>query len=230
MPAPRAARDRWALKKWFPVYASSAFGFAEIGEIPANTEKHLIGRTVEISLYQITGDISQIPIKLKFQIVKVINGKAYTQFKGFELARDYLRSLVRRGTTKVDGIFDVETKDGVKLRVAVMAITQHRVKTSQEKAIRKIAKEVVEKAASNLTFDEFVQEAVLGKIASEVYNKARKIYPLRKVEVRKIKVLTSTFEIPLKLPEEVEKALKEEEKAAPVVSTTSSSSQTQSKS
>lgn len=222
MPARRPTRDKWLLKKWYTVYASSAFGFAEIGEIPANDEKSLIGRTVEISLYQITNDISQLPIKLKFQIVKVINGKAYTQFKGFELARDYVRSLVRRGTTKVEGYFDVTTKDGVDLRVAVMVITQHRIKTSQEKAIRKIAKEVVEKAASNLTFDEFIQEAVLGKIASEVYSKARKIYPLRKVEVRKIKVLTKTFDIPLKLPE----IQKEAEKEAKITEATATTPQT----
>ena len=208
MPAPRrAVRDRWALKKWYPVYASSAFGYAEIGEIPANSERSLIGRTMEVRLYQITGDFTQAHIKLKFQIVKVIDGKAFTQFKGFELARDYLRSLVRRGTTKVDGIFDVETKDRVKLRVAVMVITQHRIKTSQEKLIRKLAKEVIENRARMLAFDEFIQEAVLGKIASEVYNKARKVYPLRKVEVRKIKVLTRTFEIPLKLPVEIQASL-----------------------
>jgi len=210
MPAPRrAVRDKWALKKWYPVYASSAFGYAEIGEIPANSEKSLIGRTIEVRLFQITGDFTQAHIKLKFQIVKVVNGKAFTQFKGFELARDYLRSLVRRGTTKVDGIFDVETKDGVKLRVAVMVITQHRIKTSQEKLIRKIAKEVVENRAGALAFDEFIQEAVLGKVASEVYNRARKVYPLRKVEIRKIKVLTRTFEIPLKLPAEIEESLTE---------------------
>lgn len=205
MPTPRrAVRDRWTLKKWYPVYASSAFGYAEIGEIPANLEKSLIGRTIEVRLYQITGDFTQAHIKLKFQIVKVVNGKAFTQFKGFELARDYLRSLVRRGTTKIDGIFDIETKDGIKLRVAIMVITQRRIKTSQEKLIRKLTKEVVEKRARILAFDEFIQEAVLGKIASEVYNVARKVYPLRKVEVRKIKVLTRTFEIPLKLPVDIQ--------------------------
>ena len=51
-------------------------------------------------------------------------------------------------------------------------------------------KEVIEAKAQQLTFDEFVQQAVLGKIASEIYNAARKIYPLRKVEVRKSKLLT----------------------------------------
>jgi len=196
----RAARDRWATKKWFTVYASSAFGFAELGMVPANSEESLLGRVVEVSFYDITKDISQLPIKLKFQIVRVDGDRAYTQFKGFELSRDYIRSLVRRGTTRVDAIQDVVTKDGVELRVMTMVVTQHRVKTSQEKAIRKIMFEVVESKAKELEFDEFVQESVLGRIAAELEVRAKKIYPVRKAEVRKIKVLTPTFQIPLKMP------------------------------
>jgi len=194
----RAAREKWAAKKWYTVYASSAFGFAELGEIPANDDKSLLGRTMEVSMYDITKDISQLPIKLKFQIVRVEGNKAYTQFKGMELSRDYLREIVRRGTSKVSGIFDVYTKDGVHLRVFTLVVTMQRVKTSQKKAIRKISGEVVTEKASSLTLDEFVQEVVLGQVASEIFNKARKIYPLRKVEIEKIKVLTPTSEIPLK--------------------------------
>jgi len=196
----RRRRDKWSLKKWYTVYASSAFGFAELGLVPALTDEHLLRRTIEVSLFDLTKDITQLPYKLKFQIVKVEGNKAYTQFKGFELTRDYIRSLVRRGSSKIDGIFDVHTKDGVHLRVMVMAITLHRAKTSQKKAIRKIMKEIVEEFAAKLDFDAFIQEAVLGKISSEIFNRAKKIYPLRKCEVRKIKVLTPTFEIPLKTP------------------------------
>lgn len=198
------ARDKWSLKKWFTVYASSAFGFAELGEVPAFNEKQLLGRVMEVSLYDITKDISQLAIKLRFQIVKVEGNKAFTQFKGFELTRDYIRSIVRRGTTRVDSVVEVETKDGVRLRVFVMVVTKHRIKTSQARAIRKIAKEIVEEKAAKLDLDEFVQEAVLGKIASEVYNSAKKIYPLKKVEVRKIKVLSNIMKIPFKVPVEAE--------------------------
>lgn len=200
----KVARDKWMAKKWFTVYASSAFGFAELGIIPANSEKQLLGRVMEVSFYDITKDISQLPIRLKFQIVKVEDDKAFTQFKGFELSGDYIRSLVRRGTTRVDAIVNIETKDGIRLRVMAMTITMHRIKTSQEKAIRKIMTEVLLEKASQLTFDEYVQESVLGIIAQEIFNRAKKIYPIKKVEVRKIKVLTPVFEIALKTPEEAE--------------------------
>jgi len=99
---------------------------------------------------------------------------------------------------------NIETKDGIRLRVMAMTITMHRIKTSQEKAIRKIMTEVLLEKASQLTFDEYVQESVLGIIAQEIFNRAKKIYPIKKVEVRKIKVLTPVIEIALKTPEEAE--------------------------
>lgn len=200
----RKTRDKWAMKKWVRVLAPKAFGFADLGSIPANEPENALGRTVEVSFYDITKDPSQLHIKLKFQIVKVEDTTAYTQLKLMELTRDYIRSLVRRGTSRIDAILDVETKDGVKLRVMAMAVTISRVKASQKKAIRKIMFQLIEEKASQLDFDTFVQQAVLGNIASEIEVNARKIYPLKKAEVRKIKVLTSPFEIPLSKPEGIQ--------------------------
>ncbi|RLF12060.1 MAG: 30S ribosomal protein S3ae [Thermoprotei archaeon] len=176
-------------KATYKILASSAFGHAEIGHTMASSPENLIGRTIWVTLYSLTNDPSQQHIKLLFQIVKVEGDTAYTVFKGHDLARDYLRSLVRRGASRVDGIFDVTTKDGYRMRVMVLAITLKRAQTSQEKAIRKIMGQTVEQKAQQLNFDELVQEIVLGKVASEVFNAARKIYPLRRVEVRKSKVL-----------------------------------------
>ena len=197
----RAVRDKWMAKRWFTVLASSAFGFAELGLIPANDEKSILGRTIEVSFYDITKDISQLPIKIKFQIVDVDGDIAYTQFKGYELSRDYLRSLVRRGSSKIDAVRDITTVDGVDLRVMAMSVAIKRIKTSQIKAIRKIMFEIIDEKASILSFDEFIQESVLGRIAAEIQVRAKKIYPLKKAEIRKIKVLSPIYQVPLKKPE-----------------------------
>jgi small subunit ribosomal protein S3Ae len=50
-------------------------------------------------------------------------------------------------------------------------------------------KDITDGKAKELKFDSFVQEAVLGKIGSEIYNEAKKILPLRKIEVVKTKLL-----------------------------------------
>ncbi|MEM1798552.1 MAG: hypothetical protein QXX87_04940, partial [Candidatus Jordarchaeales archaeon] len=62
-------------------------------------------------------------------------------------------------------------------------------------AIRKIMEEVVKRKAEQLNYGEFAQEAVLGKIASEIYNLAKKIVPLRKCEIWKTKPIKARAKI-----------------------------------
>jgi len=185
----RRVRDKWRSKEWYTVKSPSYFGDVELGAIPADDPSKLVGRVIDATLYDITNDFAHQYLKMYFQVTDVDGNTAKTIFKGHEYSRDYLRSLVRRRTTRVDGLFNVTTKDGYKLRVAVSAFTLSRVKTSQEHVIRSIMKKIVEEKAAALTFDQFVQEVVLGKIASDIYNEAKKISPLRHVGIRKSKLL-----------------------------------------
>jgi small subunit ribosomal protein S3Ae len=157
--------------------------------VPSDAPEKLIGRTVDATLYDLTNDFAHQYLKMYFQITGVEGKTARTIFKGHEYSRDYLRSLVRRRTTRVDTVLDVTTKDGYRMRVGVCAFTLIRIKTSQEKTIRSIMRRIVQEKASVLTFDQFVQEIVLQKIASDVYNEAKKIAPLRHVGIRKSKLV-----------------------------------------
>jgi small subunit ribosomal protein S3Ae len=171
------------------VIAPSFFGNVELGSIPAQEPEQLIGRVVEATLYDITSDFSHHYLKMFFQVNELDGKTAKTLFKGHEYSRDYLRSLVRRRTTKVDALINLTTKDGFKLRIAVSALTLSRIKTSQEKIIRKIMEKIVHEKANALSLDQFVQEMVLGKIASDIYNQAKEVAPLRHVGIRKSKLI-----------------------------------------
>ncbi len=188
-------RDKWRGKAWHMVVAPPFFGNVELGSVPAEEPEQLIGRVVDATLYDITGDFSHQYLKMFFQISEIDGKTARTIFKGHEYSRDYLRSLVRRRTTKVDGLFNLTTKDGYKLRIAVSALTLSRIKTSQEKIIRDIMEKTVNEKASLLNLDSFVQEMVLGKIASDVYNEAKKVAPLRHVGIRKSKLVSAPPEV-----------------------------------
>jgi len=183
-------RDKWRSKRWFTVVAPQYFGSVEIGSVVADDPQKLIGRIVESTLYDVTEDFAHQYMKMYFQIINVEGRRALTMFKGHEYSRDYLRSLVRRRTTRIDCITDVTTKDGYKLRVSAVAFTLTRIKTSQEREIRTVMKRIIEEKAASLTFNQFVQEAVLGKIASDIYNEAKKIVPLRHVGIRKSRLLS----------------------------------------
>jgi small subunit ribosomal protein S3Ae len=185
----RPARDKWRGKDWYTVMSPPYFGGVELGTLPADDPSKIVGRVVDSTLYEITNDFAHQYLKIYFKVTDVEGKTARTIFKGHEYSRDYLRSLVRRRTTRVDGIFNVTTVDGYKLRLAVCIFTLSRVKTSQEQAIRAVMKKIVEEKAGALTFDQFAQELVLGKIASDIYNESKRIAPLRHVGIRKSKLI-----------------------------------------
>ncbi len=190
MPRQRASvRDKWKLKKWYTIVAPEVFGQAVLGSTPADDPDKLIGRVIETTLYDLTGDFTQVHVKLYFQIVKVEGDTAYTRFKGHELSRDYMKSLTRRKSSKIQGIFNITTKDGYGLRITATAFTSYRAKTSQKRAIRRIMQEKITAAARELTFDELIQAMLFGKLSALIFNDAKKIYPLRKVEIYKSKLL-----------------------------------------
>ncbi|MET1128672.1 MAG: 30S ribosomal protein S3ae [Thermoproteota archaeon] len=189
---PVSTRDRWRLKKWYEVVAPPVFGNTVLGTTPADDPRKLIGRVMETTLYDITGDFSLVHVHLYFQIVEVDeeNQRAFTRFKGHELARDYMKSLIRRKSSKVQGIYNVTTKDGYGLRITGVALTTYRCKTSQKRAIRKIMGEVITTRASEMSLDDLIKAMLFGQLANEIFEKAKKIYPLRKVEIYKSKLLT----------------------------------------
>ena len=184
----RRVKDKWRGKAWYTVVSPPYFGGVELGAIPADDPSKLVGRIVDATLYDITNDFAHQYLKMYFRVADVEGKTAQTIFRGHEYSRDYLRSLVRRRTTRVDGIFSVTTTDDYGLRLAVSVFTLKRIKTSQEQEIRAVMRKNVEEKASSLTFGQFVQELVLGKIASEIYNEAKKIAPLRHVGIRKSKL------------------------------------------
>jgi small subunit ribosomal protein S3Ae len=178
------------MKNWYVINAPPYFGGATIGSTPCDDPERVIGRVIEVTLYDITGDVSQQHLKMYFQVVGLKGDEATTIFKGHEYSQDFLKSLVRRRSTRVDGILKVTTKDGYTLRVSVVVFSVTRINNAQKTVLRKIIDRIVEDKAQNLTFDQFVQESVLGKIASDIYNEAEKIIPIRHIGVRKSRLLT----------------------------------------
>jgi len=189
----KAVRDKWKMKKWYQVLAPQEFGSIQLGTTPSYDADKLIGRVMEVTLFDITGDIAYAHVKLYFQIIKVEGEVAYTRFKGHEMLRDYVRSLTRRKSSKITGIFDIWTKDGHGLRVTCIAWTRFKCKTSQKKAIRKIMRDIVAEKAKEHTLGELISMMIFsdkeGSLAQLIEPAIRKIYPIRKVEVVKSKLL-----------------------------------------
>ena len=187
----RPKAERKPPKTIYTIYSPEYFGYKEIGTTWAYSPEQVIGRTIWVSLYTLTGDFSQQHLLIRFKIVRVKDTIAETVFYGHEYGREFVRSLVRRGTSRIDLITNLVTKDGFHLRVQTTAFTYNRIGRHSWKAktIRKIMKSILEEAASELALSQLSQEMVLGKTASDIYQEAKKITALRHVGVIKSKVL-----------------------------------------
>jgi small subunit ribosomal protein S3Ae len=183
-------KDKWREKKWVTVIAPESFNNAPIAYVPITDEKKAIGRVVEVTLFDILkGDPSQYQYKIYFQINRVEGDKAYSIFKGYEYAKEFLRSLIRRGSSKVTFVLDVKTKDNYLFRLKVIALTHKKLNTSRKHALRLIAKDVMTKTIPQMTIDQFVQATCYGKINSDIMAAAKKIIRMRHVGLEKVKLI-----------------------------------------
>jgi small subunit ribosomal protein S3Ae len=184
-------RDKWKLKSWVTVTASPSFGNAPIARVPLTDVEKPSGRVIETTLYDILKqDPQHYAFKLFFQIDKVEGETAHTVFKGHEYSREFLRSLIRRGSSMADFIHDYTTKDGYVVRVYCTALSQGKMNSSKKHDLRLIMDRVIGEKAGSMPYEGFAQELVLQKVASDVYNEAKKVTHLRHVGVRKSKLIS----------------------------------------
>jgi small subunit ribosomal protein S3Ae len=173
-------------KRWYTVLAPESFDRAEIGETLADEVEKVYGRTIETTLGELTDDQGANNTKLTFKITDVGSDTAYTEFIKHELTRDYVRSLVRRGASKVAANVTVLTTDDHRVQLQPVAFSTKKADRSQEAAIRKVMVRLVREAARERTYDELVSSVVEGRLSSAIYGEAKTIYPLRRVEVQKL--------------------------------------------
>jgi len=185
----RKKAEGWKAKKWYDVVTPEIFGKMSIGSTPADDPAKLIGRIMDTTLGELTNDLGKQNVKMHFKVNEVSGESAHTRFTGHELTRDYLRSLVKRRTTLVESNIIVTTKDGFKVHLEPMSLTIKRAGSSQIKGIRDIMNGTLRERANDLDYEQFIHEVVLGKLASDIYKKSKIIYPLRRVEISKTKIL-----------------------------------------
>ena len=188
-------KDKWREKKWVTVLAPDSFNNVPIAYIPITNEENALGRVIEVTLFDILkGDASQHQYKMYFQIDKVQDGKATTIFKRYEYAKEFLRSLVRRGSSKINFIVDAKTKDGYVFRLKVVALTHRQLNTSRKHALRLIARDIIESSVPKMTIDEFVQATCYGKINSDIMAATKKLIRMRHVGLEKVKLIKTAEE------------------------------------
>jgi small subunit ribosomal protein S3Ae len=183
-------KDKWREKRWVNVNAPDSFNNVPLAYVPITDDENASGRVVEVTLFDILkGDPSQHQYKIYFQIDKVDGDNASTIFKRFEYSKEFLRSLVRRGSSKINFIIDIKTKDGYVFRIKIIALTYRPLNTSRKHALRIIARDVINKTVPEMTIEQFVQATCYSKINSDIMAAFKRVIKVRHVGLEKVKLI-----------------------------------------
>ena len=212
----RKVKDRWRAKNWYNIIAPPAFDSIIIADTLADDPSNLINRVTGVSLQDLTNDFRKSHITLFFKINKVEEEKAHTQFAGHTLTSDYLRRMIRRRRSKIEGVYDVDTRDGAVIRVKPFATTDKRIQNSQRKVVREAMKKTITDQANVNTLSEFMKNILDGRMGSEIYKNCKKLYPVKRIEIHKTEVISPpTVTIEEKKPKKEEKEEPEKKEKKP---------------
>ncbi len=201
-------RDKWRDKQLVIVNKPSGFEpQVPVNYIPVTDVEQAKGRTIENTLHDMMKgnpdqSMDQHQIKVFVQIDKIVDGTASTIFKGHEYAKEFLRSLIRRGSSMITFTHDYTTMDGHTFRVAVIAFTQRRVNSSKKHEIRMVAHRILSEKIPQLPVDQFVQEVTGGKgedasretnskLGAAILEEAKKITVIRHIGIKKTKLIST---------------------------------------
>jgi len=190
-------RDKWRDKQWLILDSPSSFGnFGghHINYLPITDANTAVGRVVENTLYDIKKqDQSDHKTKVFVEIEKVSEGMATTIFKGHEYGKEFLRSLVRRGSSMITHIHNYNTNDGHEFRVEVVTFSQRRINSSKKHELRRVIHELLSEKIPQWDLNNFIQQVTddNSEFHRELHEKARKIASLRHIGIKKTKLVSS---------------------------------------
>lgn len=180
---------KWKGKEWFTVLSPKMFGENILSETPTTDPKNLVGRNLEVSIAELTGQAQKSHMRLKFRIDRIEDKKAYTTFNGYSCVKEYIFRVIRKRLQKVEIINTINTKDNWELQFTTIAILNRNTDAGTQKSIRKSIEEYLQKKAAKSGINELVSAVMAGIYQKEMRKMGNKIYPIRFSEIAKIEVL-----------------------------------------
>ncbi len=178
------------VKRKFPVeiIAPEAFNKVSLGKSETTDLKTFVGKSIKLNLMYITKSIKNQNIRLVFKVTEVSSGKALTELQSYTQIPYYLNRFVKSGSDLVEDSFTCESKDKKKLRVKPFVITKSNASQITLNAIRDKVKELITNEAKSKTAEEFIYAVTTGKVQLSFRNEAKKIFPLKAFEFKKISI------------------------------------------
>ncbi|MEM2933031.1 MAG: hypothetical protein QW622_02390 [Candidatus Pacearchaeota archaeon] len=138
-------------------------------------------------LYDMTRELKGKMAEAKFK-VKIKDKNPCGEIVYFGLVQNYVRRLVRKGTSPVEDSFFAVSKDGVRLQVKPLFVTRKKVVRNIRKKIRERGRELIIKLIENNNKDIIFDSIINYVWQKQILTELKKIYPLLICEIRRIEV------------------------------------------
>lgn len=184
---PKSGKDTWSKKSWYNVLVPGVFGDDVIAEIPSLKDSALIGRTIKVSLSDLTKNFKHMHTTVMLKITGIDGKKAKTEYAGQEILKDALARLIRRWSSRVDSNQNIQLKDK-KIRLKMTLITAKKANTKVREILRALTIKTSSDMLCGRTIDEAVMDMNTEKLTRLIHEAANKIFPVKDVEIRKVEV------------------------------------------
>ncbi|MFW9952826.1 MAG: hypothetical protein ACFFKA_22115, partial [Candidatus Thorarchaeota archaeon] len=127
----------------------------------------------------------------KFKVIDINPESRQCQsiYYGHQYTNDYIRSLISRGSSKIQTILNLTTKDDYVYRITAICATIRRARSSQQILIRKIMDDILKKFARTLTHEKFITGIIYHEFENQITRVAKTIYPVSSCTIIKSKVI-----------------------------------------
>jgi small subunit ribosomal protein S3Ae len=184
----KTTADKWKKKVWYKIYAPKEFDLKEIGETVSTKPELLPGRTIKVSLRELTNQIRKHYVKVKFMITEVKGKSAYAEAVGHAINEGFLKKFTRRRSSKMQVVVKGKTVDGADVNIKVVGISARKADKKKRTDIRKAMEEEISAFIKSCRADTIVSEIISDKLAKMILEKAKKIHPMKRVEITKSQV------------------------------------------
>ncbi|PIN84658.1 MAG: hypothetical protein COV47_06135 [Candidatus Diapherotrites archaeon CG11_big_fil_rev_8_21_14_0_20_37_9] len=181
----RKTTDKWKKKAWYTIIAPAEFERTELGHTIVEKPENLVNRVILISGRELANQPKKQHFILKFKITDVTASKANTESIGHEIKESYLKRTVRRRASKVAIVSNFNSKDNKNWKIQIIAITDRKASRTQKTAIRRLMTEAAKKYFGEIDSAKIVDSIVFGQVSNKIYTDAKKIVPLKRLEITK---------------------------------------------
>ena len=171
-------------KRWAAIVAPKSFNSITLGESHVETADKLLGKTLTANLMTLTGDMRNQGVEIRFDVVKVQDGKGLAAVTAYELVPSQLKRLIRRGRSKIADSFVVRTSTGRLVRIKPIVLTANPASSGAGSAIRLMVRQKTKELVKGFSFDALVQEIIEYKLQRVLRDAANKTHPVKNVEIR----------------------------------------------